>query len=190
MSTFATTILFVMFLLDPHEKIDAEAAAAVSRDADRVELSTDSPVQADEKGVKSARIRSRESDFDRQEGVVYFEGDVIVDYADDYTMLADRLYVFLAGSNALSRVVALGNVVITNETRIGTCEMATYRRARSEIEMFGDGQGRLARLREEGQDASEVEGDRIRFWIDSEQVEVENSRLSAEQQQKGKANFL
>lgn len=174
MTTILLPFFSVMLLLDPSETIDEAAAAAVSEDADRVEIR-----RADAE-VKSASIRSRTSDFDRKEGVVMFEGDVVVRYSDNYTMCSDRLYMFLSKSNELSRVVALGNVSITNETRTGTCAMATYRRRKSEIEMFGDGQTHLARLTEHGDDASEIEGERIRFWLDAEQVEVENSSIRME----------
>lgn len=166
------SLLAVMLLTDPTEIIDAAAAAALSEDADRVEI----PGQKKE-SVKSARITSRMSDFDRKEGVVMFEGDVFVRYSDDTTMAADRLFMFLSGSNEVARVVALGDVAISNETRYGTCAMATYRRKKGEIEMFWDGKETLAHLVERGQDDSELEGTRIKFWIDSEQVEVENSRI-------------
>ena len=182
MTSVLSSLLGVMLLLDPNEVIDETAAAVVSEDADRVEI------RGRREEVKSANIRSRTSDFDRKEGVVMFEGDVVVTYSKDYTMCADRLFMFLSKSNELSRVVAIGHVAITNETRNGTCAMATYRRRKGEIEMFGDGKGTLARLVENGDDASEVEGGRIRFWLDAEQVEVEDSRLTTET--KGSAKVL
>lgn len=169
-------LMAVMLLTDPTETIDEVAAAAVSEDANRVILSGEGASE-----VKSARITSRTSDFDRKEGVVMFEGDVVVRYSDDYTMCSDQLYMFLTKSNELSRVVAIGNVSITNETRTGCCAMATYRRKKSEIEMHWDGKSRLASLVESGDDASEIKGTRIRFWLDSEQVEVENSRINVVQ---------
>jgi len=168
----ASSLLAIMVLTDPSEFIDTAAAAAMSEDADRVEVAGQK-----KEAAKSARITSRMSDFDRAEGVVMFEGDVFVRYSDDSTMSADRLFMFLSGSNELARVVALGNVVISNETRTGTCALATYRRKRGEIEMFGDGRGTLAHLVERGQDDSELEGTRIKFWMDSEQVEVDNSQI-------------
>ena len=139
-------------------------------------------------GVRSARITSRRSDFDREANVVMFEGDVVARYSSEYTMCADRLYMFLAGTNELSRVVALGNVSITNATRSGDCAMATYRRKKGEVEMFGNGTNVLARLNEGGENAAQLEGTRIRFWLDSEQVEVEAPRISAES--KGGMSFL
>jgi len=137
--------------------------------------------------ITSARITSRTSDFDREEGVALFEGDVYVRYSDDSTMSADRLFMFLANSNELGRVVAIGNVVISNETRVGACAMATYRRKKGEIEMYGDAKEPLVRLVERGGDASELKGTRIKFWIDSEQVEVDNSQIRIENSEGVKA---
>ena len=171
------SMLAVMLLLDPMEEVDGRLAEAVSKDADRVELAGGEKVVND---VTHARIRSVSSEFDRLAGVMLFEGQVEVDYGEDYTMCADRVYAFLAGSNELSRVVAIGNVAITNETRVGRCETAIYRRRKGEIVMFGEGAEGLASLVESGDDASELTGSRIRFWLDSEQVEVENSRIAVE----------
>lgn len=178
MSGGLTLLLAVMWLTTPDQFIDRAAAEAVSRDADRVDTAGRVPV-AD--AVKSARITSRSTDFDRAEGVVMFEGDVVVRYSEDFLMCADKLYMFAAGSNELSRVVAVGNVSITNDLRVGTCGLAIYRRKKGEIEMFGDGEERLAQLAEFGEANSTVAGTRIKFRLDAEQVEVENSQISSDQ---------
>ncbi len=44
--------------------------------------------------------------------------------------------------------------------------------------MFGDGSGTFARLAERGPDGKQLEGKRIRFWLDSEQAEVEEPRIT------------
>ena len=141
---------------------------------------------AEVSGAKAAavRIRSVTSDFDRKAGVILFEGGVRVDYGADCTLCADRAFAFLAASNRLTRVVADGSVVISNGLRVGTCALATYRKAKGEIEMFGARGGAKARLSERGDRASDVEGDRIRFWLDAEQVEVSNARISTEHEGK------
>ena len=126
------------------------------------------------------RIRSATSDFDRRAGVVLFDGSTVVEYGDEYTLCADRVFAFLTASNRLSRVVASGNVVVSNGLRVGTCALATYRRAKGEIEMFGERGGAKARLVERGERTGEIDGDRIRFWLAAEEVEVSNSRISAE----------
>lgn len=172
-------LLGVMLLLDPREAVDAAAAAAVAEEDDVRETRASEAGRGGE-GPQTARIRSVSSDFDRKAGVILFEGSVFVEYEGDYTMCADRVFAFLAASNRLARVVAVGDVVISNGTRVGTCALATYRKRKGEIEMFGEKGGARARLVERGSDASELEGDRIRFWLDSEQVEVRNSALSAE----------
>lgn len=124
------------------------------------------------------RICSDSADYDRASGVAMFDGRVAVRHADVYTMNADSLYAVMAASNEIGRVVAASNVAITNATRVGTCAMARYSRARREMEMLGDGSGRRARLVDSGEHKGEVEGDRIRFWLDTEQVEVENTRMT------------
>lgn len=176
MSILWTTALAVMFLLDPEERADLAKLRAISRDADRVE--TDGGPSLAGKERKRARITSTTSDFDRSEGVALFEGGVVLTYGDDCVLCSDRLWAFMAGSNQLDRVVASGRVSVTNETRLGTCSMAIFRRRSGEIEMFWDGTNELARLVEQGTDASEIEGRRIRFWIDAEQVEIEGSRIT------------
>lgn len=119
----------------------------------------------------SARIRARRTDLDRNDGVIMFEDDVFVEYSDDYTMNAGRLYVLFRGTNALSRIVASGGVVITNDTRFGSCEMAVFRNLERKIEMYGR-DGAPARLVERSGNRSSVAGEKITFWIDTEQVEV------------------
>lgn len=124
------------------------------------------------------RIRSDAADYDRTNGMAVFEGHVSIEHAGEYTMNADTLYAVMSASNELARVVAVGNVTVTNATRVGTCARAAYHRARREIEMFGDGRGGYARLVDSGEHPGELEGERIRFWLDAEQVEVEDARIT------------
>lgn len=124
------------------------------------------------------RIRSDSAEYDRAAGVVVFSGRVSIEHAGEYTMNADKIYAVMSASNELGRVVATGGVAITNGVRRGECAMAIYKRAKREIEMLGDAKGRRARLVDAGDRPAEMEGDRVRFWLDSEQVEVENSRIT------------
>lgn len=170
MTACLTSLLAVTLLLNPPSET---APVSAPSPAKRV-------VPATRREVTSARITSRTSDFDGKEGVVLFEGDVCARYSDAFTMCADRLYMFLSATNELSRVVAVGAVSITNENRVGTCAMATYRRQKGEIEMFGEGKESFACLSEREGGARYLEGMRIRFWLDSEQAEVERPRITAE----------
>ena len=124
------------------------------------------------------RVRSRSSDVDRKAGVVMLEGDVFVDHSDGYVLTADSVYLFLSADNAIGRVVASGRVVLSNGSRVATCPLAVYRRSRREVEMFSDGKGAFARLVEGGAERRELEGRRIRFWLGSEQAEVDEPRIT------------
>ena len=128
----------------------------------------------------SARIRAKRTDMDRAEGVIMFEDDVFVEYSSDYTMNAGRLFAFLKGTNSLSRIVASGGVTVTNESRVGDCDMAVFRDLERRIEMYG-GEKRPAKLLETDGNRSEVVGSKVTFWIDTEQVEVVAPVISVEE---------
>lgn len=125
----------------------------------------------------SAHITSRRCDFDRGEGVVMFDGNVYIDF-DGYQMASDRLFAFLSGTNEITRVVAIGSVSVTNGTRIGTCSMAAYDKRKGRVEMFsGSKGGAPARLDDTRSGGGTVEGSKITFWTESEEVEIENSMI-------------
>lgn len=193
MSTVLNSIFAVTLLLNPPEErivasMSGRTVVVSQYSGDCFEKASPTHMTGGGKSTSptSARVTSRTSDFDMKAGVVMFEGDVCVRYSDEFSMCADRLYMFLAGTNELSRVVAVGSVSITNENRVGTCSMATYRRKRGEIEMFGDGKGVLARLSERAAGVRSLQGTRIRFWLDSEQAEVENSKVTVEGKKRAK----
>ena len=178
------------------ETVDAAPAVAAPQTA-----VVDTKAKKDRKDKKadaarSVKITSARTDFDRKEGVIMFDRDVFVDDAE-YQMHADQLYVFLdtnsldrvnrttidkggrQGSDMLKRIVAIGNVSITNDTRVGTCAKAVYTKATSKIVMYGDAEKKqVAALTDNGKRKSQVEGKRITFWIDTEQVEVEGSTVT------------
>ena len=150
----------------------AEAVEAVPAETPGTTETPDAAVSP-----RSVKITSERTDYDRKQGVIMFDKDVFVDDVE-YQMHADQLYVFLDGTNDLKRIVAIGNVAITNDLRVGTCAKATYTKATSKIVMYGDGAETLAKLSDNGKRKSEVEGRKITFWIDSEQVEVEGSTIT------------
>jgi hypothetical protein len=87
------------------------------------------------------------------------------------------MFVFLNGPNELSSIVAVGNVAVTNGNRVGLCATAKYFHKSGEMEMYGT-KDSPAKLLDGGKDGNAVEGSKIKFWLDSEQVEVENSRIT------------
>jgi len=158
----------------PEAPAEAAVPAEAAPGAPAEPASDDAGAKAE--GPRSVRITSGRTDYDRKEGVIMFDRDVFVDDAE-YKLHSDQLYVFLDGTNELKRIVAIGNVCITNDTRVGTCAKAAYTKATSRIVMYGDDRAE-ARLAEIGKRKSEVKGRIIRFFLDSEQVEVEGSTVT------------
>ena len=120
-------------------------------------------------------ITSERTDYDRKEGIILFDRNVYVD-DEQYQMHADRLFVFLDGTNDLKRIVAIGNVSITNEARTASCSRAVFTKAASKIVMYGD-ENSYARLEDPSQRGGVAEGKKITFWLDAEQVSVEESAV-------------
>ena len=120
---------------------------------------------------RDAVITAERTDYDRKEGVILFDRNVYVD-DEQYQLHADRLFLFMDGTNDLKRLVALGNVAITNEEKNASCSRAVYVKKLSKIVMYGSDTA-PARLYQGGKKASTVVGERITFWLNSEQVEIE-----------------
>lgn len=156
---------------------EPEAEASAPPDGLEADVSVAKPAKEKERAVKITSVRT---DYDRREGVVMFDRDVFVD-DPEYKLHADRVYVFLDGTNELKRIVAIGNVAVTNGLRSGTCAKATYSRANSRLVMYGDNRtGTPARLEDNGKKRSELVGRKITFWTDTEQVEVEGSQITVD----------
>ena len=129
---------------------------------------------------RTVKVTSERSSYLRKEGVLAFEGNVFVDDVE-FKMNADIVNLFLDGTNDLKRVVAVGNVAVTNGFRSGKCAKATYTRALSRIVMYGDEKaGIVAKLVDTSKNRSQVEGRKITFWVDTEQVEVDGSVITVD----------
>ncbi len=130
--------------------------------------------------TRNVKVTSDRSTYLRKEGVLVFDGNVFVDDVE-FKMHADEVTLFLGGTNELKRIVAIGNVAVTNELRSGTCAKATYNKALSRVILYGDeAKGITARLNDNGKRKSQVEGRKITFWIDTEQVEVDGSVITVD----------
>ena len=167
-------------------KAEAEAKAKAEAEAKKAEVQVEGKKKSkkhDKKAkVATARsgrdavITSERTDYDRKEGIILFDRNVFVD-DEQYQMHADRLFVFLDGTNDLKRIVAIGNVSITNESRTASCSRAVFTKAASKIVMYGD-ETSNARLEDPSQRGGMVEGKKITFWLDAEQVSVEGSSVN------------
>ena len=76
------------------------------------------------------------------------------------------------------RVVAIGHVAMTNEAHRAYGAKATYSKKNGLVILYS-GDGITAEVRDESKAQPQiVRGKRIRFWIDSEQVEVDEADLT------------
>lgn len=125
-----------------------------------------------------AKITSASTYYDRKEGYACFSGHVFVN-DDKYQLHADRAFVFMDGTNELRRIVALGHVAMTNGTKRAYGAKASYYRGPGLV-VLSAGDGAMAEVRDESPKGPQVvRGKKIKFWVDSEQVEVVEAELSA-----------
>lgn len=123
-------------------------------------------------------ITSGTAYYDRKEGFACFGGKVMV-VDPQYVLHADRAFVYMGETNDLKRIVALGNVAITNEMRRASGAKASYYRS-SGLVVLNSGEGKPAEVRDERPDGDQiVRGRKIKFWIGSHQVEVVEAEITA-----------
>ena len=135
------------------------------------------PKEARELTGRPAKITSDATVYNRKEGIASFEGHVHVD-DEQYQMHADRVYLFMEGTNELRRIVAIGHVAMTNDMRRAYGAKATYSKKNGLVVLYS-GDGIAAEVRDESKVQDQVvRGKRIRFWIGSEQVEVDDADLT------------
>ncbi|MBR1921747.1 MAG: hypothetical protein IJ829_07085 [Kiritimatiellae bacterium] len=154
------------------------AAAAAAAPAESVtDVAAPETNVAARAAARPAKITADTTVYNRKEGVASFAGHVHVD-DEQYQMHADRVYLFLEGTNDLQRIVAIGHVAVTNETRRAYGAKATYAK-KNGLVVLHSGDGVPAELRDEanGQERS-VRGKKIRFWIGAEQVEVDEADMT------------
>ena len=125
-----------------------------------------------------ARITSATTYYDRKEGIVFFDKNVCVD-DEQYQLHADKAYVFLDGTNDVKRIVAIGHVAMTNDTKRAYGAKVSYYKEDGMVVLYA-GDGIMAEVRDESKEQDQVlRGKKIKFWIDSEQVEVTEADISA-----------
>lgn len=164
-----TLLLAVLTGLAQDQQASAAAATTAAdvvvkkekRHADKV------PAVPDRESV----ITATRIEFDNKEGVILFDENVLVDDAQ-FQLRADRLLVFMAGTNDVQQLMAVGHVNITNENRSASCDKAVYTKKDGQIVMTGN-----ARLHQQGTQAGEVTGNRITIWLDDERIEVLPGRV-------------
>jgi lipopolysaccharide transport protein LptA len=127
---------------------------------------------------RAARVTSAKTYYDRKAGVAFFDGNVHVD-DEQYQLHARRAYVFMDGSNEVRRIVAVGNVALTNDMRRAYGAKVSYYKEGGMVVLYS-GDGIVAEVRDESKEQDQVvRGRKIKFWIDTEQVEILEAEISA-----------
>lgn len=122
-------------------------------------------VQASESSIVADKI-----EFDNKEGVILFDQNVLVS-DPRFVMRSDRLIVFMAGTNDVDQIMAIGNVSLTNGNRSAKCDKAVYTRKDGQIVMSAE-KGGMVELRQGGGKAGAVTGPKMAIWLNEERFEV------------------
>jgi len=135
--------------------------------------------KADDKDApeRDTKIKADQIDFDNKEGIILLDKNVLIDDAQ-FILRADRMIVFLEGTNDVSQIMAIGNVSITNELRHAICVKAVYTKKDAKIVMLADedDDDSVARMVTQGDTAGTVEGYKVTIWLDDEKVIVEKRK--------------
>ena len=165
--------------VSPSQECGEELSGEKRRDAASPSKAvvSDPVLEAKQLTGRPAKVTSDSTIYNRKEGIASFVGHVHVD-DEQYQMHADRVYLFLEGTNDLKRIVAIGNVAMTNEARRAYGAKATYSKKNGLVVLYS-GDGVTAEVRDESKEQPQiVRGKRIRFWVGSEQVEVDEADLT------------
>ena len=159
---------------------DAVAAASDPTNAApaQVEVATNDVPSAT--SSRKVNITSDMTHYDRKEGLAVFTGHVYVN-DEQYQMHADKAYVFMTAANTLKRIVAVGHVALTNEFKYAYGAKASYYKDSGMVVLYG-GDGINAEVIDATKGADQkqtLRGSKIKFWVDSEQVEVLDATIAA-----------
>ena len=117
-------------------------------------------------------ITSSRMEYDYAESTIVFEENVkVVD--EEYTLTADRIIVFLEGTNEVRQIRAIGHVVIVNGDRTGRCPEAVYTKKSGEIVMSGPNDTAVQLTNKE----DKIWGRKITIWLNDQRMECIPSRI-------------
>ena len=115
-------------------------------------------------------ITSKRLEFEYKDSVILFEEDVHVK-DPQFDLKADRVLVYLDGTNDVKMVRAMGNVEVVSDDRSAKCSQAVYTRVDGKIVMTGN-DAMLSR----GDD--KIWGKQITIWLDDERMECWPARVT------------
>ena len=133
----------------------------------------DQPARPAKRKSQKTDITSNRMEYDYAESTIVFEENVrVVD--EEYTLTADRIIVFLEGTNDVRQIRAIGHVVIVNGDRSGRCPEAVYTKKSGEIVMSGPNDTSVQLTSKD----DKIWGRKITIWLDSQRMECVPARLT------------
>ncbi|MDA0576880.1 MAG: hypothetical protein O3B24_02145 [Verrucomicrobia bacterium] len=133
-----------------------------------VGLAAVAPTEAESVTADNTVITSKTLSFDYKRYVAVFEGNVVVEDSA-MRMESARLNVIFDGTNQIKTVGATGNVRITHEDKIATCDRAMYVARSGEVTLTGNA------VLTRGEDS--VMGEAITFWLNEDRMICTPGRL-------------
>ncbi len=127
---------------------------------------------------KTVKIDAPSAYYDKKEGFVAFRGGV--SFADgEYQLHSDRVFVFTDASNSVRRVVALENVAVTNGPKRAYGVKASYYKQTGMVVLYGNAETPAIVRDESRVDDQEIVGEKLKFWVNSKQVEVLKAHIKS-----------
>ncbi len=119
----------------------------------------------------SAKISSENRYLDRDKGFIYFSGKVHI--ADvKYELHSDRAYVFPAKDGGVERIVALGDVVMTNKAIRAYGGKLSYFVENGVVDVHAADGGEALVRRESKRNPQEARGLKVRFNVKTREIDV------------------
>jgi len=119
-------------------------------------------------GSGPIKITSERLIANKKDGLVTFNGNVVARHRDG-TIISDSLKVYYDGKDAVEKIVALGNVKINQQDRVGVCKKAVFYPDTKKIVMTG-----APRVWKDG---DVVTGKVITIFGDSDRMDVEGASI-------------
>ena len=119
-------------------------------------------------GSGPIKITSEHLIANKKDGLVIFNGNVVARHRDG-TIISDSLKVYYDGKDAVEKIVALGNVKINQQDRVGVCKKAVFYPDTKKIVMTG-----APRVWKDG---DVVTGRVITIFGDSDRMDVEGASV-------------
>lgn len=178
-ATNAAPVKKVTAPVAPKKAVPVKPVAPVATNAAPAKATNAVPAKAAKAApTRPAKITSDKVVYDRKSSLAVFDRNVHVD-DEEYQLHADKVYVFMQATNDIRRIVAIGHVAMTNETRRAYGAKVSYNRE-SGMVVLHSGDGIVAEVSDDAKGGDQtVRGDKIKFWIGQEQVEVMNATITA-----------